>query len=61
MEFESESEYCRISTIFANPKYDGFSDSFTSDSDSTFVLESVLSSFIAVHHLRRKSKQLRTE
>jgi len=47
--------------FFAYSKYDGFSDSFASDLDSTFVLESLLSSFSAVHHWQRKSKQLHTE
>jgi len=35
-ESESKSECRRIRTIFANRKYDGFADSFTSDLDSIF-------------------------
>jgi len=48
MEFESEC--CQIPTVFANPKSDGFSNSFTSDSDSTFILESRHSSQSAISH-----------
>jgi len=36
--------------FFANPKSDRFSDSFTSDSHSNFILESLLLSFVTVHH-----------
>jgi len=36
--------------FFANPKSDRFLDSFLSDLDSTFILESLLLSFVAVCH-----------
>jgi len=39
-----------IPTIFANPKSNECSDLFTPDSDSTFILECLLSSFVAVHY-----------
>jgi len=49
-DFESESERCQIPTVFfANPKSCGFSNSFVSDLDSAFVLET-LSSFVTVRH-----------
>ena len=37
-------------SFFANQKSVEFSDSFTSDSDSTFVLERLLLSFVSVRH-----------
>jgi len=47
--------------FFADRKWDGFLDLCVSDSDSIFILKSLLLPFLAVHHKRHKLKQVGNE